>query len=110
MSGWSSYLSAFPPDVQRLLRQVRAAVKAEAPEALETTSYEMPAFAIGGKVFVWFGAFKSHIGFYPGAAAIKAFAAEIKPYKTAKGSVQFPTDKPPPADLIKRMVRFKLHT
>lgn len=108
MSDWSNYLSAFPAGVQRLLRQVRAAIKAETPEALETMSYGMPAFTIDGKVFVWFGAFKSHIGSYPGAAVIKTFAAEIKSYKKAKGSVQFPMHKPLPVDLIKRMVRFKL--
>lgn len=56
---------------------------------------------------MWFGAFTSHIGFYPGVAAIAAFRKELAPYKTAKGSVQFPFDEPLPLDLIARIVKFR---
>jgi uncharacterized protein YdhG (YjbR/CyaY superfamily) len=60
-----------------------------------------------GEVLVSFGAFKSHIGFYPGAAAIAAFRPDLKEYTTAKGSVQFPLGEPLPLELIKKIVRFK---
>ena len=57
---------------------------------------------------VHFGAYKNHIGFYPTPAGVDAFKDELANYKGAKGSVQFPIDKPMPLDLITRMVKFRL--
>jgi uncharacterized protein YdhG (YjbR/CyaY superfamily) len=105
---FNDYLSAFPKNVQMLLRTMRLAIKKAAPKAQETISYNVPAFAMNGKKIVWFAAFKSHIGFYPGAAAIAAFKKELAGYKTAKGSVQFPFDEPLPLGLVARIVEFRL--
>ncbi|MFZ4771653.1 MAG: iron chaperone [Ferruginibacter sp.] len=68
-------------------------------------SYQVPAYKLNG-VLVYFAGYKKHIEFYPGAAAIAAFEAEIAVYKYAKGSVQFPLNKPLPIKLIKRIVAF----
>jgi uncharacterized protein YdhG (YjbR/CyaY superfamily) len=92
--------------VQRALAEVRAAIKAALPTAEECITYGMPAFQLQGKVLVAYGAFKSHIGFYPGRAAIAQFANELAAYKQAKGSVQFPLDEPMPSALIQRIVTF----
>ncbi|HZY97471.1 MAG TPA: DUF1801 domain-containing protein [Candidatus Cybelea sp.] len=105
---FNDYLSAFPKNVQMLLGKMRLAIKKAAPKAQETISYNVPAFAMNGKKIVWFAAFKSHIGFYPGAAAIAAFKKELAGYKTAKGSVQFPFDEPLPLSLVARIVEFRL--
>lgn len=59
-------------------------------------------------MLVWFAAHTHHIGFYPGASGIAAFQKELTAYKSAKGSVQFPLDKPIPADLVSRIVKYKL--
>ncbi|MBV9056676.1 MAG: DUF1801 domain-containing protein [Candidatus Eremiobacteraeota bacterium] len=90
------------------LREMRAAIKRVAPEAEETISYKIPAFSQNGSVLVWFAAFKTHIGFYPGAATIAAFDKELAPYKHAKGSVRFPLDRPLPIGLVQRMVKSRL--
>jgi uncharacterized protein YdhG (YjbR/CyaY superfamily) len=103
------YISGFPEEVQTLLRKMRLTIGRAAPNAEETISYNVPAFALRGKKLVWFAAFKSHIGFYPGAAAIAAFKKELSPYKTAKGSVQFPFNDPLPLDLVSRIVKFRLN-
>ena len=79
-----------------------------APKAQETISYGMPAFRQDGGILVWFAPHKNHIGFYPGASGIAAFAAELAQYKFAKGSVQFPIDEPLPLALIRRMVQFRV--
>ncbi len=71
----------------------------------ETISYGIPAFTIDGKKIVWFAAFKKHVGFYPGSAAIAKFEDELTGYKTAKGSVQFPYDLPVPRALVVRMTK-----
>lgn len=102
------YIGRYPPKVQALLRKIRATIRKAAPNASERISYKVPAFCVDGKILVWFGAFTSHIGFYPGAAAIDAFKKELAEYKGAKGSVQFPFSEPLPLDLIMRMVKFRL--
>ncbi len=105
---FNDYLAGFPPKVRALLRKVRATIKAAAPDAVETISYRIPAFRIGGRVAIWFGAFTTHVGFFPGADGIAAFKEDLARYKSAKGSVQFPFEQPLPLDLIERIVRFRL--
>ena len=102
-----SYIGAFPASVRARLRKVRAAVKRAAPRAREKISYGMPAFALCGPV-ACFGAWQRHIGFYPGAAAVKKFARRLAAYEFAKGSVQFPHDRPLPLDLIAAIVEFRV--
>jgi uncharacterized protein YdhG (YjbR/CyaY superfamily) len=101
------YIDRFPPEVQRRLMQMRSTIHKAAPQAEEVISYGIPAFAMNG-ILVYFAAFKNHIGLYPRASGIAAFKAELKPYKWAKGSVQFPLDQPLPLDLIRRIVKFRV--
>jgi uncharacterized protein YdhG (YjbR/CyaY superfamily) len=105
---FDDYADRFPQDVQRRLRQVRQAIQKAAPKATPGISYGMPAFRLNDAV-VGFAAYSSHIGFYPGASAVKKFAKELAAYKCAKGSVQFPYAEPLPLALIARMVEFRLH-
>lgn len=104
---FDDYLGRFPKGVQRRLQKIRLAVKKAAPQAKERISYGIPAFTLNG-MLVWFAAFKNHIGFYPRTSAITAFKKELSAYKGAKGSVQFPFDKPLPLSLISRIVKFRL--
>jgi uncharacterized protein YdhG (YjbR/CyaY superfamily) len=101
------YISAFPPETQKLLEQVRSTIKKVAPEAQEAISYQMPAFKYHG-LLVWFAGYKNHIGFYPKASGIEFFKKEISAYKWAKGSVQFPLDKPLPLGLITKIVKYRV--
>lgn len=100
------HISTFPPETQRLLQQVRQTIKAVAPEAVETISYGIPTFQLNGNL-VHFSGYAHHIGFYPGANGIRQFAGELSEYKTSKGTVQFPLDKPIPFDLIRRITEFR---
>jgi len=107
---WASidaYMAAAPPDRRALLEQLRAAIHAAAPDAEETISYGMPAFAQDGTL-VYFAALKDHIGFYPTASGIAAFQEELAAYEGTKGAVRFPLDRPLPLDLIGRIVRFRV--
>ena len=103
----SEYISSFPLEIKILLEQVRTAIKEAAPAASEVISYQMPAFKLNG-MLVWYAAYARHIGFYPGASGIAAFRNELSVYKGAKGSVQFPHDKPLPLDLITRIVKYRV--
>ncbi|HEX9197843.1 MAG TPA: DUF1801 domain-containing protein [Candidatus Bathyarchaeia archaeon] len=101
------YIDSFPREVRQLLEKIRLTVRKAAPKAEETISYGMPAFRLDG-ILVWFAGYKHHIGFYPGASGIAAFKKELSAYKGAKGSVQFPIDKPLPLALVSRIVKFRL--
>jgi len=101
------YIATFPEGVQKILQEIRAVIKAAAPDAEERISYQMPTFYLKGNL-VHFAAYKNHIGFYPAPRGIEAFQQELSMYKGAKGSVQFPIDKPLPLDLISRIVKFRV--
>ena len=101
------YISGFPKEIQTMLEQIRLTIRQAAPEAEETIKYAMPTFVLNGNL-VHFAAFKNHIGFYPVPSGIEAFKKELSVYKGAKGSVQFPLDKPMPLDLITKIVEFRV--
>lgn len=105
-ANFDEYARRFPDATQEALRTIRTIIEDAAPDAVTRISYDLPAFAIGGKVRIWFGAFESHIGLYPGAAAVAAFKDDLAEYKTAKGSIQFPLDRPLPSKLIAKIVAF----
>ncbi|HLW99152.1 MAG TPA: DUF1801 domain-containing protein [Candidatus Acidoferrales bacterium] len=104
---FEDYAANYPMQVRQMLTKVRQTIKKAAPSAKERISYGMPAYNLDG-ILVWFAAHQSHIGFYPRKSAIIAFKKELAPYKQAKGSVQFPFDKPLPLSLITRMVKFRM--
>lgn len=101
------YIDSFPPDVQALLKEMRTLVTQAAPKATEVISYNMPAIKQNG-VLVYYAAAKEHIGFYPTASPIIAFADALTKYKTSKGAIQLPIDKPLPKKLVKDIVKFRL--
>lgn len=101
------YIRIFPPDVQKILEHLRTIIHENAPGAEEAISYGMPTFKLNGNL-VHFAAFEHHIGFYPTPSGIEAFEKELDPYKHAKGSIQFPLDKPIPYGLVKRVVQFRV--
>ena len=101
-----SYIAAFPSAVRGRLKTMRATIKRAAPNALEKISYRMPAYSLCGSL-VWFAAFENHIGFYPGASGVKKFTRELRAYRYAKGSVQFPHDRPVPLALVAEIVAFR---
>lgn len=101
------YIEGFPKETQQLLQQVRKTIMKAAPKAEEVISYRMPAYNYHGKV-VYFAGYKKHIGLYPMASGIEHFKEEIKDYKNAKGSVQFPLDQAMPLKLIAKIVAFRV--
>jgi len=101
------YIKTFPKDVQIILEKMRQTIRKAAPEAVEAISYQIPTFKLNGNL-VHFGAFKNHIGFYPTSSGIRAFKKQLTPYKGARGSVQFPIEKPIPYDLVGKIVKFRV--
>ncbi len=102
------YLAAVPEPARSTLQKTRAAIRSAAPpEATEGISYNMPVFKYKG-VLAWFAAFADHRSLFPTARVIAAFKNELKAYRTFKGTIQFPANKPLPAALVKKMVKAHL--
>ena len=101
------YIAGFPHDVQEILEQMRLTIREAAPDAEETISYRMPTFTLKGNL-VHFAAHKKHIGLYPTPSGIEKFENELSGYRSSKGAVQFPLDKPIPFDLMSEIVKFRV--
>lgn len=101
------YIASFPRDVQQIMEQLRAAIKAAAPEAGEKISYNMPTFTLNGTYLVYFAGWKNHIAFYGAPRGNAEFKADLSAYESGQGTLQFPLDKPLPFDLITRIVKFR---
>jgi uncharacterized protein YdhG (YjbR/CyaY superfamily) len=105
---FDEYLAGVPEPAGSTLKKIRTAIRSAAPrEATETISYGIPAFKYKG-MLVWFAAFSNHCSLFPTAAVIEAFRSELKRLSTSKGTIHFPTDKPLPTALIKKLVKARV--
>lgn len=102
------YISLFPKNVQDILEKLKQVIEESAPKAEQMINYGVPTFKLNGRNLVHFAAFKNHIGFYPTPSAITAFKNDLSEYKQAKGSVQFPIDKPIPFEVVMKIVKFRM--
>ena len=102
------YLAGVPEPARSTLNKIRATIRSVVPpEATEVISYRIPAFIYKGMLF-WLGACSDHCSLFPGAGIIEAFKDELKRYRIAKGTIQFPLDKPLPATLLKKIVKARV--
>lgn len=103
-----AYISTFPEDVQVILQKIREIIHEEVPEAIEKISYQIPAFNLNGKYFIYFAGWKEHVSLYPVPKGDTIFQKEIAPYIGGKGTLKFSLSKPIPYDLIRKIVLVKL--
>jgi uncharacterized protein YdhG (YjbR/CyaY superfamily) len=101
------YILLSPNESQKKLHEIYKAIRSVAKDAEEGLKWSMPAFW-QKRILVTFAAFKNHIGFYPTPSAVSAFKQKLMKYKTAKGSIQFPLNKPLPIPLIKAITKFRI--
>jgi uncharacterized protein YdhG (YjbR/CyaY superfamily) len=102
------YIACFPTEIQEKLQQLRDIIQKAAPDSQEVISYKMPAYKMKG-ILVYFAGYKNHIGFYPTESPIRVFGDELIDYKTSKGAIQFPVGRPLPANLITRIVKYRIN-
>lgn len=101
------YIAAAPKPAQKHLREIHAVLKSAAPKATEAIKWGYPVFEEHRILFA-IGAFRTHLNFMPTPSVIKAFEKELTGYKTGKGTVQLPYDKPIPKTLIRKMAKFRV--
>jgi uncharacterized protein YdhG (YjbR/CyaY superfamily) len=102
------YLTGVPDDKRAELERLRRLIKSTAPQAVETIAYAMPAYKIGGRYFLGFGATKAHCSLYVGRAPLTVLADDLVPYRLWKGTINYKADAPLPADLVTRIVEARL--
>jgi len=101
------YIAAFPAEIRRILRRIRATVRKAAPGAQERISYGMPSFT-QGRTLMYYAAFTNHIGLYPPVKGDAKLRTQIARYANEKGNLKFPLDEPIPYALIGRIVKARV--
>lgn len=101
----AAYLASFPKDVQVTLRAVRATLRKALPRADETMSYNIPTYKIDDQIVIYFAGWKSFVSIYPALVADASVTEATAPYRTSKGTLQFPYGEPVPLKLIERLAK-----
>jgi uncharacterized protein YdhG (YjbR/CyaY superfamily) len=101
------YLAPLSREKRAALEKLRKDIRSAAPGAEECISYQLPAFRLDGKVLVWFGVATNHCSFYPGDV-VEAHERELAGYDTSKGTIRFPTERPLPAALVRKLVKSRI--
>lgn len=102
------YINSLPDRTKEELTKLRAKIKELVPNAVESMSYGMPGYKLNNRPLVYFAGWKDHIGFYPTPNGMEQFDKELQPYKTGKGTAQFPLDKPLPFGLMSDIIKFRV--
>jgi uncharacterized protein YdhG (YjbR/CyaY superfamily) len=104
-----AYLDAMPPEARTAVTRIRALVRAAAPKAVESRSYGILGYKIGGRPFVYCGGFQKHVAMYPVTPAMRRDHADaVAPFQVSKGTLRFPLERPLPVALIKRLLKTRL--
>ena len=107
-SSIDEYIATFPEDTQKIMQQLRKAIKTAAPKAEEKISYQMPTFTLNGRYLVYFAGWKTHIAFYGAPRGNAEFKEDLSVYESGQGTLKFPLDKPMPLKLISKIVKFRV--
>ncbi len=102
------YIASFPEETQKMLEELRATIKAAAPDAREKISYQIAAFELNGRNLIHFAGWKHHVSIYPIPSGTEAFNKEVSQYADGKGTLKFQLDKPLPLKLINKIVKLKV--
>jgi len=102
------YLAPLSDEKRATLEKLRTAIRSAAPKAEECISYQIPAFRLGGRLLVAFGAATNHCAFYAGAFPIQAHKDELGAYDTSKGTIRFQARSPLPATLVRKLVKTRI--
>jgi uncharacterized protein YdhG (YjbR/CyaY superfamily) len=103
-----AYIAAQPEGAQAILRRVRGAIRKALPGAEELISYRIPAYRMHGAAVIYFAGWKAHYSLYPATdRVVKAFKADLAPYKINKGTIRFPLSEPVPAALIAGIAKLR---
>jgi uncharacterized protein YdhG (YjbR/CyaY superfamily) len=102
------YMAGLPEDRRAVMEQLRATMRAAAPDATEAISYNMPALRLHGRFLVSYEAFKRHYSLFPWSdAMLEELGDALRPYAVGKGTIKFAAEEPIPLDLVTRVVAIR---
>ncbi len=101
------YIRSFPAPTRKILKELRAVMRSAAPHASEKISYGIPTLHQNGNL-VHYAACERHIGLYGAPRSPKALDLELEKYRTGKGTLQFPIDRPIPLELVRQIVEARV--
>ncbi len=102
------YLAALPAGQRAALEQLRAAIRAAAPEAEETISYRIPTYRYHGSL-VHFAAFPNHSSLIVvSRPTLERFLGELEGYHVSGTTIRFTADHPLPPALVDAIVRARV--
>jgi uncharacterized protein YdhG (YjbR/CyaY superfamily) len=105
----TAHLLKIPQPHRATLESLRGTILEIIPEAEEVISYGFPGYRLNGKIICGFDAFKNHCSFFPHSSlVIPELKKELVNYKTSKGALQFPVDKPLPKALVRKLIRTRM--
>jgi len=99
------YLASVSDDKRDALKRLRRIIRTAVPNAEECISYQLPAFRLDGKCFVWFGAAANHCAIY---GVVGEHKDDLKDYDTSKGTIRFEADKAMPAALVRKLIKARI--
>ena len=102
------YIRGCPPEVQRVLKELRRVIREVAPDAEESISYRIPTYKIGNKPLVYFAGFQHHVSVYPFSERSEAPLPGLAPYRSGRGTLKFPLAQRVPLPLVKQFVKLRL--
>ena len=103
-----AYLAGIPEPACSTLKHIRAVIQSLVPpETTEVISYGIPMFKYRG-MLVGYAAFKDHCSLFPRGSGVERFSKELRDYSTNKGTIRFPSDRPLPDSLLKKIVRARI--
>ncbi len=106
-----AYLAALPEDQRALLQALRERVAALAPEAVDTISYEMPAFRLRDRFLLSYAGWKGHCSIYAIHDELLArYEEALRDNKRTKGGLHFSAAHPLPDALVDDFVRARVAT
>jgi len=104
-----AYLAALPEGRRAAVEELRATVRAAAPDATEVIAYRMPALRLDGRFLVSYASFARHLSLFPASEGVRAaLGDELAPYLAGRGTIRFPAGQPLPLDLVRRVVEARL--
>ncbi len=103
-TSFDAYVETLPKVGKAIAGQIRAIVARLVPQATEAIKYDMPAFQLEGRSFLYFAVWNKHVGLYPIYRRDDAFESLVSPYRAKKDTVQFALDQPLPVALIEQIV------
>ena len=101
------YLAGVAPRSRGLLRAVRRAIKAAAPDATESISYGIPTFKQDGQRLIYFSAATNHCAIHMVREAHLEEAARLG-FGVGRGSIRFTPERPLPDRLLRKIVKARL--